>query len=393
MIPNRIPSVDIFRAVTMLLMIFVNDLWTLHNIPEWLEHTKADEDGMGLADTIFPAFLFIVGLSIPLALDAKQFKGATQLQQLTYILTRSFALLFMGFFHVNLENYSDQAILRKPVWEILITISFFLIWLDYSPKMDNRKRISFRLIGFLLLAIMAAIYKGDEDGRTVWMRPQWWGILGLIGWAYLWSSVVYLFFRRSMILLVAAMIFFFLFNMAAHGGLLASLSKIKEYIWISGDGAMPALTMAGVVTCMVYREGIHREKFARSTVILIAMAIAMSSLGFITRPYWGISKIHATPSWILICSAISIVCFLIFAWIADVKRREAWFKSIRPAGTSTLTCYLLPYLHYSIYSLIGISLPLFLRTGIIGLIKSLLYAWIIILIVGWLERRRIRLKI
>ena len=30
---NRISSIDIFRALTMLLMIFVNDLWTLHDIP------------------------------------------------------------------------------------------------------------------------------------------------------------------------------------------------------------------------------------------------------------------------------------------------------------------------------------------------------------------------
>lgn len=392
-LPNRIPSVDIFRAVTMLLMIFVNDLWTLQGIPQWLEHTQADQDGMGLADTIFPAFLFIVGLSIPLALDAKQFKGSTKMQQLTYILTRSFALLLMGVFHVNLENYSDQAILSKPVWEILITIGFFLIWLDYSPQMDNRKKIGFRIAGFLLLALMASVYKGEEDGKIVWMRPQWWGILGLIGWAYLWSSLVYLFFRRSLIMLITAMIFFFVFNMAVHGGLLSSLSKVREYIWISGDGAMPALTMAGVVTCMIYRAGIQKEKFGAAVLTLIGMATVMLILGFVTRPYWGISKIHATPSWILICSAISIACLLIIAWFTDVKHRESWFKSIRPGGTSTLTCYLLPYIHYSIYSLIGISLPLFLRTGVIGLIKSLLYAWIIILIAGWLERRRLRLKI
>ncbi|MCK4751199.1 MAG: hypothetical protein KAT15_29270, partial [Bacteroidales bacterium] len=51
----------------MLLMIYVNDLWTLTDIPEWLGHKAADVDGMGLADVVFPAFLFIVGLSIPWA--------------------------------------------------------------------------------------------------------------------------------------------------------------------------------------------------------------------------------------------------------------------------------------------------------------------------------------
>ncbi len=75
---NRLSSIDIFRALTMFLMIFVNDLWTLRDIPGWLEHTAADEDGMGLADVVFPVFLFIVGLSIPFAIKSKdQQRGFT----------------------------------------------------------------------------------------------------------------------------------------------------------------------------------------------------------------------------------------------------------------------------------------------------------------------------
>ena len=47
MASNRLKSIDILRALTMLLMIFVNDLWSLTDIPAWLEHKAADEDGMG----------------------------------------------------------------------------------------------------------------------------------------------------------------------------------------------------------------------------------------------------------------------------------------------------------------------------------------------------------
>ena len=63
---RRLASIDAFRAITMLLMIFVNDLELDFNVPVWLEHAKEGEDRLGLADTVFPAFLFIVGLSIPL---------------------------------------------------------------------------------------------------------------------------------------------------------------------------------------------------------------------------------------------------------------------------------------------------------------------------------------
>ena len=42
---TRFHSIDILRALTMLLMIFVNDLWTLTDIPGWLEHKAANVDG------------------------------------------------------------------------------------------------------------------------------------------------------------------------------------------------------------------------------------------------------------------------------------------------------------------------------------------------------------
>ena len=40
----RLKSIDILRALTMLLMIFVNDLWTLTDIPQWLGHKAGNVD-------------------------------------------------------------------------------------------------------------------------------------------------------------------------------------------------------------------------------------------------------------------------------------------------------------------------------------------------------------
>ncbi len=61
-------------------MIFVNDLWSLTHVPRWLLHTAAEEDGMGLSDVVFPAFLFIVGLSIPHALKARLEKSRSKIR-------------------------------------------------------------------------------------------------------------------------------------------------------------------------------------------------------------------------------------------------------------------------------------------------------------------------
>jgi hypothetical protein len=77
----------------------------------------------------------------------------------------------------------------------------------------------------------------------------------------------------------------------------------------------------------------------------------------------------------------------------DVKKITAWYKPIKPAGTSTLTSYLLPYIHYAILGMVWIQFPVFLRTGALGLAKSLAYAIVIVLATGVLEKRNIRLKI
>jgi len=395
-LPKRLLSIDIFRAVTMFLMIFVNDLWSLKGVPGWLDHATITEDTLGFADTIFPAFLFIVGLSIPHAISARIAKGASQKDMLTYIVTRSLALLVMGFYHVNLENYDKAgALLPKPVWQILITAGFFLVWLDYSPSVQKRKKAVLQWAGAAILILMAVFYKGLDKQCIIWMRPQWWGILGLIGWSYLLCAIIFYYSKNSIPLLTGALIFFSLFNISVNAGWLDFLKPVKSYIWIVGNGSMPALTMAGVLASCLY-QNFRDNKLQQYWLTLSAIGIFMLAGGFALRAFsGGISKIRATPSWVMICTAISIFCFMLFSYLIDIKNKQNWFAIIRPAGTSTLTVYLLPYIHYALYNIFcpASALPLMFRTGSIGIIKSLLYSLVIIMITGLLEKKRIRLKI
>ena len=395
-VSRRLASVDAFRALTMFLMIFVNDLWSLSDVPEWLDHAGKMEDRMGLADTVFPAFLFIVGLSIPFAIRGRASKGHSSRRTLIHILTRSAALLIMGIFHVNLESYNKaEAFLPKPWWQIGITIGFFLVWLDYSATMAKNKKMLLRGSGVLLLVVMALLYKGGEPGHTHWMRTSWYGILGLIGWCYLLCAVVYLFARDRWSVLIGALVFFLGLSMADKAGWLDFLDPVRRYVWIVSSGALPALTMAGVITAVIFRQAMEKGKGPQSLLLLSALAFVLLGAGFALRPFWGISKIRATPSWVLICTAISMGCFVLLAFFMDIKGHQNWFALIRPAGTSTLTCYLLPYIHYAIFNFPGVSyrLPLALRTGGIGIVKSLLYSLVIILVTGVLEKRKLRLSV
>ena len=117
---TRIVSIDILRALTMVLMIWVNDFWSLTNIPKWLTHASATEDYLGFSDIIFPLFLFIVGLSIPFAIQQRKLYGASTFSTARHILIRSISLLIIGVFMVNYESAHDESILiGKIYWTLL----------------------------------------------------------------------------------------------------------------------------------------------------------------------------------------------------------------------------------------------------------------------------------
>jgi heparan-alpha-glucosaminide N-acetyltransferase len=390
---RRLASIDVIRALTMYFMVFVNDLWTDKSIPAWLEHAPTKADAMGFADIIFPAFLFIVGLSIPFSQQSRLSRGESKFQVFQHIILRSIALIVMGFFQMNMENYSNQSLLPQSIWVILVTVSFFLIWMDY-PKEKIKKIRWLQISGIVILILMAAIYKGNSPHGIIWMQPHWWGILGLIGWAYFACASISLFAEEKLVWLVIFLGFFVFFNSAVmlHGPVFASTFAHFIDSFGLGNASNSSITILGVICAVLYRK--FSEKTIKIEVILILIAVILFSFGFASRPLWGISKIRATPSWTTICAAISILTFALLIFLVDKKGKENWFKAIKPAGTSTLTCYLLPYLHEAIFlSIIGIHLPLIIRTGWMGAIKSLVFALIIVLMTGWLEKRRLRLKI
>jgi len=387
-IPKRQLSIDVLRAVNMFFMIFVNDLSGVRLVPEWIDHVGPKVDGMHFADTIFPLFLFIAGLSIPLAIGRRIDKGESFTSIAVYILLRSFALIVMGFFHVNMEDYSKQALLPLGVWELLLTIAFFLIWLDYPETLSKVKRYVFTGIGVVILIVLAFLYKGGTPAHPRGLSPDWWGILGIIGWAYLVCAGLYLIFKGNLMAMIVAVVVALLINIGVHG------KFINFYIWVVGDGDSESLMLLGVITSLLYTKIIAKGSYKGVWIIFTIIGIALIALGFVLRPYTdGISKIRATPAWVLICSGIGVLLFEFFIYLVDVKGKQNWFKIIKPAGTSTLTCYLVPYLMVAIFEITRFRYPHFLNYGAGGIIRSFAICFVVIFITGFLEKRRLRLKI
>ena len=129
----RLKSLDIIRGINLFLMLFVNDLFD-EGVPHWLVHAKANEDGMGLADVVFPCFLFLVGLSIPFALS-NRLKTESKFEISKHILIRTISLLVIGIFMVNTDDYNQQLTgLNKYVWILAGYVSIFLVWNNYTGK-------------------------------------------------------------------------------------------------------------------------------------------------------------------------------------------------------------------------------------------------------------------
>ncbi|GGM93027.1 hypothetical protein GCM10010967_27650 [Dyadobacter beijingensis] len=392
----RLDSIDVFRAVTMFLMIFVNDLWTLEDVPDWLKHSKAAEDAMGLSDVVFPGFLFIVGLSIPFAIANRRKKGDSNALIIRHILERTFALLLMGIFIVNYENIAGEAMMvSKYVWEIGMVVAFFLIWNVYPSNPDKKGLYTaLKVAGYLLLVVLAVIYKGGDAEHPAWMETHWYGILGLIGWSYLLGALTYVLTGDRLGWAVAGWLFFVLFNLADFAGVLDLLDPVKHYVWIVGSGSMPAFVMGGVVASVVYRNRANQNGVGSAyLLILMVLGVVCLAYGFSTRPFWGISKIRATPAWVGICTGISFLAFAFFFWLVDLQKIKNWANVIKPAGTATLTCYLIPYIWYAVITLAGISLPMSVRTGGIGLVKSACFSLLVILLTGAINRIGVKLKI
>lgn len=385
----RLRSIDAFRALTMLLMIFVNEAGNIQHIPAWIDHVEAEVDGLGFADTIFPAFLFIAGLSLPLALLHRIQKGATGIALLMYILTRALALLVMGFFQVNMEEYNGEAaLLSRPLWSLLVTLCFFLIWIAYPRTL--RKSIRYLLIstGIAGLAALALVYKGGSEEAPQGMQTHWWGILGMIGWAYLVCALLFMIVRDRLVAVAIAWLSFLTLNILIQAGWL------HWYPPVIGEASSVTLMMAGVTTSVFYRHFTRNSRFTAALAWLAMAGVFTIAAGFLLRPHTGgISKIYGTPAWVLICTGISLLVFTAIAWLTDKQGKENWFSPIRAAGSSTLTCYLLPYIINPLLWLLHIHYPQWMSEGITGLLRTMLYAFILVRIAGWLEKKQIRLQI
>ncbi len=389
---RRVLSIDAFRGITILIMIFVNELAGVKYIPVWMKHVSADADAMTFVDVVFPAFLFIVGMSIPFALATRIAKGDSTLQRQKHIIVRTIGLLVLGIFMVNAEGgYNQQAMgVSIYLWSLLFYCCVILIWNVYSFQ-NKTIPMLLRVLGIAGLITLAFVYKGGEDGSEH-LTPQWWGILGLIGWAYLMACIIYQLSQANMIALAVAIIFCICYYCIGQSKVMLA-SPLLIIFSQGGHAVHTAIVLCGVVlTLIFFDEKLKRTTQRRFIDTLIFIGTLLIS-GYLLRPYYQISKIHATPTWCLYSAAICCFIFSALYWIIDLKKINRWTAFFKPAAANPLLTYIIPTIVYAIIYYFAISLPAILHQGSIGILYSVAYAIFIMTLVIGLNKINIRLQL
>ncbi len=387
---QRVFSIDAMRGITIFVMIFVNELAGVSGLPAWMKHADADADAMTFVDVVFPGFLFIVGMSIPFAITRRLEKGDSFAQLASHILSRTIGLLILGVFMVNMEGgYNEDAMgMSIHLWALLFYVCVILVWNKYTFP-DKEKSYFFRGAGMLGLIVLAIIYRRGEHGDE-YLTPQWWGILGLIGWAYLFSTFIYLITRASIAVVAIAIVLCIL--AFALPVMAPELSVFQILKGIGGHATHTSIVLAGILLTLIFLRG-NPQQFKRRIIHAVLLAVVFAAAGFILRPYFGISKIYATPPWALLSIASCIGLFVMLYIITDVTRRRSWTKVIQPAAANPLLAYIIPSIIYHLMRTINLHWPAMFYKGLSGIVWAIVFSFLVMGVVIILNKWKIKLQL
>jgi heparan-alpha-glucosaminide N-acetyltransferase len=397
--PGRHESLDVLRGIVMLLMLFVNDVGGVDSVPWWLKHYAPDlANGMTITDVVFPAFLFVVGMSVPVALGRRLDKGEPATAILAKVLLRTAALLTMGLVMVNMRGWGW--------WPVLALLGLMAAFGELRRPAGVRRLVTWalRLAGITLLAWLVWQYPAFFPGQH--FDPQWWGILGLIGWAYLVCSVVYLMMRRVPSPDVAGVVAVGMLLLVFVAGAKHEFGDLLQWGpmgWISrwvDPGSMigthGAVAVLGVLLGVGLRDGSSRR---RAGWLMVGTLVA----GLLLYPTFGVNKNIATPSWGLWSASLTAGLYLTLAWLMDrfdrrsgsrTKGRAQWARRwLSFVGGSALLLYLLQPLWFRGWSMAGLSYGALAPDAYSACLRALIAAAILSGVAGVLAVIGYRLKV
>ena len=146
---KRLLSLDVARGITIAFMIMVNN----NGGPgSWRFMNHADWNGLTPTDLVFPTFVFVVGVSIVFAFDARLARGATRAQLAWHTLQRAVILILLGivvnsFPFFELPHMRFYGVLQR-IGVCYLVVGLFYLWDNRAVDQGCRaRRLPCRLLG------------------------------------------------------------------------------------------------------------------------------------------------------------------------------------------------------------------------------------------------------
>lgn len=317
---DRMISLDVFRGLTVGLMILVNNPGSWSNIYGPLRH--AEWHGWTPTDLVFPFFLFIVGVAMALS------------------------------FGKRLEAGADVAELKKKVWSrgaIIIGLGLFLNGFPFNIPLNAQMAADFEFL--------------DIFRRFYTLR--YWGVLQRIGACYLLAGLIILYFPRNLhrVMAIGLLLFVYEFFMRVplvegwgagdfglHGNFIRyfDILLFGEAHLYGGTGipfdpegflsTFPAVltVLSGFWLGEYLRQPIdHQEKLSNLSVVGIVLFFSGSLLGLIEP----INKQLWTISYVIVMDGLAILMIVISSYLIDVKKMDFWIKPAIVFGSNALVVF------------------------------------------------------
>jgi predicted acyltransferase len=360
---GRMVSLDVFRGITIAGMILVNNPGTWETIYDPLEH--AAWHGLTPTDLVFPFFLFIVGVSITLALARRAEAGGTQRDLYLKILRRSAIIFGLGLVLAGFPDY-DLATIRIPGVLQRIAVCYLfasIIFLKTGWKAQAAITAALLLAYWPLMTLVPVPGFGAGDlsmeGNLAAYVDR--ALLGPHTWKPLYDPE----------------------------GILSTIPAL-------------ATAMFGVLTGHLLRT--TRQPVEKVAAMFVAGAAAM-----VVGWFWGlgfpVNKALWTSSYTVLTAGMALQLLAFCYWVVDIKGYRKWATPFLVFGTNALAVYFLAELSARVMGIItigGVDLKTFLYERVFAswaspINASLLYAVCTVLfwlaVVTVLYRKRIFIKV
>lgn len=337
---TRLVSLDVFRGITVALMILVNSPGNQTSYP-WLEHSVWN--GCTLADLVFPFFIFIVGVSVAMTLSkAKQKELPLQLV-FPKILKRSIILFLIGLllnafpYHFEFASIRVFGVLQRIAICYLATSVLF-----YTTRISTQAVIMGLLMAayWFLMAFIPTFDLTPEGNVAAWIDRYIFSANHLYGKVY------------------------------DPEGLLSTLPAI-------------ATALLGNLTGAWLLSNYRQQEKVRGMAIIGFFALLLGWLWGLTFP---INKALWTSSFVLWTGGLALIFLAVCYWLIEIKIGKRWAKPFEIFGINALLAYVLHVFFLKIQAIISIpqrdgapgNLRLFITEHLFGWTSlpnaSLLYA-------------------